>query len=221
MTFFYYKKIFLMKKMSQIWIPGACGVAFKCKDGVVLGNDTRTTQGYTVSGKKTAKIFPLTNDGRVAMTCYGLIGDFQALARIMQAQSNIYELREGYKISVKAMGKMVANYLYQRKMAPLLVMIVIAGVEENGEAHVYTLDAGGSIMEEDYGMAGESMYYASGLMESEYKSTITVKKGIELMKKVIKNAVIRNAMVGNGMDIMAITKDSVTSDRVMFEEIGE
>ena len=207
--------------MAQIWIPGACGVAIRCKDGVVLGNDTRSTYGYTVNNKNVAKIFPLTKDGRVAMTCYGLIGDFQALARIMQAQANIYEMREGYKISVQAMGKMVANYLYQRKMAPLYVMIVIAGVEENGDGHVYTLDAGGSLTEDDYGMAGEAMYFASGLLEAEYKPTLTVKKGVEFMKKVIKNAVVRNAMVGSGMDVMSITKDGVVSERFPLDDLGE
>jgi len=207
--------------MAQIWIPGACGVAIRCKDGVVLGNDTRSTYGYTVDGKNVAKIFPLTKDGRVAMTCYGLIGDFQALARIMQAQANIYEMREGYKISVQAMGKMVANYLYQRKMAPLYVMIVIAGVEENGDGHVYTLDAGGSLTEDDYGMAGNSMYFASGMLEAEYKPNLTIKKGVELMKKVIKNAVIRDALAGNGMDVMTITKDKVISERIPFNEVGE
>lgn len=207
--------------MAQIWIPGACGVAIRCKDGVVLGNDTRSTYGYTVDGKNVAKIFPLTKDGRVAMTCYGLIGDFQALARIMQAQANIYEMREGYKISVQAMGKMVANYLYQRKMAPLYVMIVIAGVEENGDGHVYTLDAGGSLTEDDYGMAGNSMYFASGMLEAEYKPNLTIKKGVELMKKVIKNAVIRDALAGNGMDVMTITKDKVISERIPFNELGE
>jgi 20S proteasome alpha/beta subunit len=211
-----------MKIMAQqIWIPGACGVAIRCKNGVVLGNDTRSTWGYTVDNKNVAKIFPLTADGRIAMTCYGLIGDFQALSRIMQAQANIYELREGYKISVQAMGKTVANYLYQRKMAPLYVMIVIAGVDEDGEGHVYTLDAGGSLTEDDYGLAGDSMYFASGLLEAEFKPNLTIKKGVELMKKVIKNAVVRDAMIGSGMDIMTITKDGVTSERHPFNELGE
>ncbi|UYP46164.1 Proteasome subunit beta [Candidatus Lokiarchaeum ossiferum] len=207
--------------MAQIWIPGAFGVAIRCKDGVVLGNDTRSTYGYTVNNKNVAKIFPLTKDGRVAMTCYGLIGDFQALARIMQAQANIYEMREGFKISVQAMGKMVANYLYQRKMAPLYVMIVIAGVEENGDGHVYTLDAGGSLTEDDYGMAGDSMYFASGMLEAEYKPTLTVKKGVELMKKLLKNGMTRDAMVGSGMDVMTITKDGTSSERFSLDELGE
>ena len=56
--------------------------AIRCKDGVILGNDTRSTWGYAINGKNVTKVFPLTKDKRIAMTCYGLIGDFQALARI-------------------------------------------------------------------------------------------------------------------------------------------
>lgn len=204
---------------QQIWIPGAAAVAIRCKDGIVLGNDTRSTWGYAINGKNVAKVFPLTKDKRIAMSCYGLIGDFQALARIMQAQANIYELKEGYKISVKAMAKMVANYLYQRKMAPLLTNIVIAGIDQDGPK-VYTTDAIGSLMEDDYGVAGSSSFYAVGILEAEWKPMST-KKGVELMKKVIRNATKRDVMAGNAMDIMSITMDKVEVKRIPFDEIGE
>jgi proteasome beta subunit len=208
------------KKMSQqIWIPGAASVAIRCKDGVVIGNDTRSTWGYSINAKNVAKVFPLTKDKRIAMSCYGLIGDFQALSRIMQAQANIYELREGYKISVKAMSKMVANYLYQRKMAPLLTNIVIAGIDQEGPK-VFTCDAIGSLMENDYGVAGSSATFAIGILETEWKPML-VEEGFELIKKVIKNATTRDAMSGNAMDVMVITMDEVQSHRIPFDELGE
>lgn len=205
---------------QQIWIPGAAAVAIRCKDGVVLGNDTRNTWGYTVNNKNVAKIFPITKDGRVAMSCYGLIGDFQALSRIMLAQANIYEIREGYKISVKAMGKMVANYLYQRKMAPLYTNVLVGGIDEEGPK-VFTMDAIGSLSEEDYGVSGSSATYAVGILEAEYNPEMTVKDGVKLMKKAISNAVKRDAMAGNAMDIMTITLDGATTERIPLKDLGE
>lgn len=206
--------------MAQIWVPGACGVAIKCKDGVILGNDTRSTYGYTVDNKNVTKIFPLAKDGRIAMTCYGLIGDFQALSRVMQAQANIYELREGYKISVQAMAKMVANYLYQRKMAPLYAMIIIAGVDETGP-QLYTLDPIGSLTPDEYGVAGSASTYAVGILEAEFKPKMSLKKGYDLMKKTIFNAIKRDAMSGDGVDIMTISMTGVESKRLSLEELGE
>jgi proteasome beta subunit len=206
--------------MAEIWVPGACSVAIRCKDGVVLGNDTRSIWGYTVNSKNVKKIFTLTKDKRIAMSCYGLTGDFQALSRIMQAQANIYELREGVKISVKAMAKMVANYLYQRKMFPLYANVEIAGIDEEGP-QVYTMDAIGSLMEDEYGVSGSGATFAVGILEAEYDSKITVKKGVELVKKTIRNAVKRDAMTGNNIDILAITKENVDEMRIPIEELGE
>ncbi|WP_457558821.1 proteasome subunit beta [Candidatus Harpocratesius sp.] len=206
--------------MSQIWIPGACAVALRCTDGVILANDTRSTWGYTVNNKNVTKIFPITKDGRVAISCYGLIGDFQALSRIMLAQANIYEIREGHKISVKAMAKTVANYLYQRKMAPLYTNVLVAGIDEHGPA-VYTMDAIGSLSEEEYGVAGSSATFAVGILEAEYSPEITVKEGFELIKKVMSNAVKRDAMAGNSMDIMVITQEKVENQRLPLVDLGE
>ncbi len=205
---------------QQIWIPGACSLAIKCKDGVVLGNDNRVIWGYTVNHKNVKKIFPLSKDKKIAMSCSGLVGDFQALARIIQAQANIYELREGYKISVKAMAKMVANFLYNRKMAPLFTNIEVAGIDEKGP-RVFTMDAIGSLMEDDYGVSGSSATFALGILESEYDSEMTVEEGIELAKKTIRTAVKRDAMTGNGIDLIAITDEEVKDLHFDINELGE
>ena len=123
--------------MTEVFIPGACSLAIKCSDGVVLANDTRVIWGYTVNNKHVKKIFPLTADKKIAISCSGLVGDFQALARIMLAQANLYELKEGVKISVQAMSKMLANFLYQRKMAPLYANVEIGGVDEKGPVSLH------------------------------------------------------------------------------------
>lgn len=206
--------------MAQVWIPGACSVAIKCKDGVVLGNDTRVIWGYTVNNKHVKKIFPLTADKRIAISCSGLVGDFQALARTMQAQANLYELKEGVKISVQAMAKMLANFLYQRKMAPLYANVEIAGVDENGP-RVYTLDAIGSLMEDNFGVSGSGAQFAVGILEADYSTKLTVKEGIELVKKVVRNSVKRDAMTGNGIDIYTITKAGAEEQRIPISDFGE
>ena len=85
---------------QQIMVPGASGVAIKCKDGVVLGNDRRATWGYTVTNKSTKKVFQITD--HIGMVAYGLIGDYQIVVRILRAQANLYKLDTGFKISTAA-----------------------------------------------------------------------------------------------------------------------
>ncbi|TFG03032.1 MAG: proteasome subunit beta [Promethearchaeota archaeon] len=199
-------------------VPGACGVAIKCKDGVVLGNDNRATWGYTVINKSTKKVFKITEN--IGIAAYGLIGDFQILVKIMRAQANLYLLDAGERISTQSMGKLVSNYLYSRKMFPLYTNLVIAGMDKDGPK-LFTLDAIGSLMPDDYGTAGTGMLLSIGILEAEYKKEMSVVEGERLVEKAIKSAIKRDAMSGNGIDILTITKDGAKESRIEIKELGE
>ncbi|MBA7512383.1 Proteasome subunit beta [subsurface metagenome] len=203
---------------QQIMVPGACGVAIKCKDGVVLGNDRRATWGYTVTNKSTKKLFKITE--YIGMAAYGLIGDFQILVKILRAQANLYILDAGERISTKSMGKMASNYLYSRKMMPLYTNLVIAGMDIGGP-ELYTLDAIGSLMPDDYGTTGTGMLLSIGILEAEYKPGMTVTAGEKLVEKAIRNSIARDVMSGNGIDIMTITKDGAKEKYLEVKELGE
>jgi len=203
---------------QQIIVPGACGVAIKCKDGVVLGNDRRATWGYTVTSKSTKKVFKITD--HIGLAAYGLIGDFQILVKILQAQANLYLLEAGEKISTKSLGKLVSNYLYSRKMMPLYTNIIIAGIDKDGPK-LYVLDALGSLMPEDYGTAGTGMLLSIGILEAEYRPDMTVAEGEQLVEKTIRNSIKRDAMSGNGIDILIITKDGAEEKFIEIKELGE
>jgi proteasome beta subunit len=202
----------------EIIVPGAASVAVKCKDGVVLGNDRRATWGYTVTNKSTKKVFPLSD--HIGISCYGLIGDFQILVKIMQARARLYEFDFGSRITTKAMGKVVSNYLYSRKMFPLYTNVVIAGVDPDGPK-LYTLDAIGSLMPDDYGAGGTSMLMMIGMLEAEYKDNMTISAGEKLVEKAISAALQRDAMSGNGMDILTITDAGYKEKFVEIQGIGE
>jgi proteasome beta subunit len=203
---------------EQIMIPGACGVAIKCKDGVVLGNDRRATWGYTITNKSTRKVFIITDN--IGLTAYGLIGDFQILVKIMKAQANLYQIETGEKITTRSMGKLVSNYLYSRKMFPLLTNLVIAGVDKDGPK-LYSLDALGSLMPEDFATAGTGMLMSISILEAEYKPGMTVAEGEKLVEKAIRNSITRDAMTGNGIDILTITSKGSTEKFIEISELGE
>ncbi|MBN1216440.1 MAG: proteasome subunit beta [Candidatus Lokiarchaeota archaeon] len=204
--------------MTEITVPGACGVAIKCKDGVILGNDNRATWGYTVSNKSTRKVFKITE--YIGLAAYGLIGDYQILVKILRAQANLYKLDTRERISTKSLAKLVSNYLFSRKMAPLYTNLVVAGMDKDGPK-LYTLDAIGSLIPEDYGVAGTGMFMSIGLLEAEYKPDLTVAQGEKLVEKIIRNAMKRDIMSGNGIDILVITKDGSKEKHIDIEELGE
>ncbi len=204
--------------MSQILVPGAASVAIKCKDGVVMGSDRRATWGYTVINKTTRKVFKITE--YIGLACYGLIGDFQILVRILRAQANLYRLDAGERISTQSLGKMASNYLYSRKMAPLYTSLVIAGMDNKGP-ELYTLDAIGSLMSDDYGAVGTGMLLSYGILEAEYKPNIAVAAGEKLVEKAIQNSIARDVMSGNGIDILTFTKTGAKEKYIEIKELGE
>ena len=203
---------------QQIMVPGAASVAIKGKDGVILGSDRRSTWGYTVINKSTRKVFKITES--IGLACYGLIGDFQILVRILRAQANLYLLDAGANISTKSMGKMISNYLYSRKMAPLYTNLVVAGVDPDS-AKLYTLDPIGSLMSDEYAAVGTGMLLSIGILETEYKPNMTIAAGEKLVEKTIRNSVARDVMSGNGIDILTITKDGSTEKYLEIKELGE
>ncbi|MFX1325060.1 MAG: proteasome subunit beta [Promethearchaeota archaeon] len=203
---------------QQIMVPGATGVVIKCKEGVVLGNDRRATWGYTVTNKNTKKVFKITE--HIGMAAYGLIGDFQILVRILRAQANLYLLDAGERISTRSMGKMVSNYLFSRKMAPLYTNLVVAGLDKDGPK-VYSLDALGSLMPEDFAAVGTGMLLSIGILEAEYKPDMTIAAGEKLVEKTIRNAITRDVMSGNGIDILSISEAGAKETYLEIKELGE
>jgi proteasome beta subunit len=203
---------------QQIMVPGACGVAIKCKDGVILGNDRRATWGYTVTNKSTQKVFKITD--HIGLAAYGLIGDFQILVRIMRAQANLYDLDAGHRITTKSLAKLISNFLYSRKMAPLYTNIIVAGIDLDGPK-LYTLDAIGSLIPDDYGVTGTGMLMSVGILEADYKPDMSIEQGIKLVEKAIRNSIKRDAMSGNGIDLLIITKDGAKEKYIEIDELGE
>ncbi|MFX1317033.1 MAG: proteasome subunit beta [Promethearchaeota archaeon] len=203
---------------EQIMVPGAASVAIKCKDGVVLGSDRRATWGYTVISKSTRKVFKINEN--IGLACYGLIGDFQILVKILRAQANLYLLEAGERISTKSLGKLISNYLYSRKMMPLYTNLVVAGIDKDGPK-LYTLDALGSLMPDDYAAVGTGMLMSIGILEAEYKPDMTIAQGEKLVEKTIRNSIKRDSMSGNGIDLLIITKDGAKEKYIEIKELGE
>ena len=75
-------------------------------------------------------------------------------------------------------------------MYPLYTNIVIAGMDKDGPK-LFTLDAIGSLIPEDYGTTGTGMLLSIGILEAEYKPDISVEAGEKLVEKAIRAAIAR------------------------------
>lgn len=187
---------------------GATTLGLVCKNGVVLASERRVAWGTFVLSKAGKKVFKIAD--KIGVACAGLISDMQVIAHTMEAQAALYALDMRKQMPVKAAGKLLSNILFQRRFAPLFSQTIIAGVDDSG-SRMFILDPLGSLIEDKYAAIGSGAQIAVGVLETDYKDSITVEQGKEIVVKAIKSAAERDAGSGNGIDILAIT-DSGASE---------
>ena len=187
---------------KALW--GTTTVALECKDGVVLATDTRVVGGYFFvahkHGKKVHKI-----DDHLAMTISGGVADAQAMVDFLRVQARLHRMNRGYPLSIRSSASLVSNVLINNRMNPLLVQLILAGLDRNGPS-VYQIDPFGGVTRERFVSTGSGSPVAIGYLESAAKGTMTVEKAIPLSIQAINVAMKRNTATGNDFDVSTITK---------------
>ena len=182
---------------------GTTTIGLVCKDGVVVASEHRATMGYMIAHKETQKVFKISD--HLAMTTAGLVGDAQLLVRWLSAESELFNLKRDAEMSVKAAATLMANILSGRRMFPYWVQLLVVGVDPEG-GHVYSLDAVGGAIPDNYISTGSGSPYVYGVLEDQYKEGISTGEGADLAVRGLNAAIKRDAASGNGMDIVIITK---------------
>ena len=181
---------------------GTTTIGLTCKDGVVIATEHRATMGTLIAHKKTKKLFKI--DDSIGLTVAGLVGDAQTLARLLTAEAELYRLKRGYNMPIKAAATLMANVLNGRSFYPYWVQLIVAGVDDDGE-HVYSLDAAGGSIPDDYITTGSGSPYVYGVLEDHYVKDLSLSDGIDLAIRAMTAAMKRDAASGNGIDVASIT----------------
>jgi len=179
---------------------GTTTVGLLCKDGVILGSETRATMGNLIANKDVKKIFPLQD--HIWMTTAGGVADAQRLVRLMQVETNLYQIERDRKITVDATASLLANVLHDNRWFPFWVQLLIGGYDS--KPRLYSLDALGSVLEEKVVSTGSGSPFAYGLLEGAYKEDKTIEENLPIAARAVKAAISRDAFSGNNINLVAI-----------------
>ena len=182
---------------------GTTTLGLVCKNSVVMGSEHRATMGTLIAHKNTQKIFKI--DEHLALTTAGLVGDAQLLSRWLMAEAELFNLKRNQEMSVKAAATLMANILSGRRYFPYWVQLLVGGLDAEG-GHVYSLDAAGGAIPDDYITTGSGSPYVYGILEDHYKENMSPADGIDLAIRAIHTAMKRDAASGNGIDVVLIDK---------------
>ncbi len=198
------------------YMKGTTTVGLTTSDGVVLVSDKRATMGTLIAHKVVQKSFII--DKHLAATVAGAVGDAQALIRWMRAEARLYRMRKGEEINVQAISTLMGNVLFSSRYFPLIVQLIIGGVDKTG-AKLYSLDPLGSAIEDRVIATGSGSPYAYGVLEDAYKENLDIDAATKVAVRAIRAALERDAMTGNGIDVIKITKEGAV--KLSEEEVNK
>jgi proteasome beta subunit len=186
-------------------LKGTTTVGIVCTDGVVLATEQRATMGHFIASKTAKKIYQI--DDLVGMTTAGSVGDAQQIVRIISVESKLFKMRRQESVTIKGITTLLSNMLSGQRYYPLMVQLLIGGVDKNGPA-IYSLDAlGGNIEETRAVSTGSGSPMAYGVLEDRYTEDMTVVEGVDLAIRALHNAMKRDSASGESIDVVVITKD--------------
>jgi proteasome beta subunit len=204
--------------MVEATKTGTTTIGIVNSDGVVLASEHRATMGNFIAHKETQKVYKI--DDNLGLTTAGLVGDAQVLARFVKAEVELYRLRRQTPMSVKAAATLMSNILRRGggSQGFFYVGLIVGGYDEEG-GHVYSLDAAGGSIPDNYISVGSGSPYAYGVLEDHYKKELPLSDSIDLAIRALNAAMKRDSASGDGMAIITITKDGYVE--VSDEEISK
>lgn len=192
---------------AKEYMKGTTTVGITCKDGVVLASDTRATMGTLVAHKFVRKSFMI--DKHLGATVAGAVADAQALIRWVRSEATLYRMRKGEEMSVDGVSTLLANIMFSNRYYPLIVQLIIGGIDKQGPK-LYSIDPLGSSIEDKVIATGSGSPVAYGVLDDSFKEDMAINEGVKLAVRALRSALQRDAMTGNGIDVVKITKEGFT-----------
>jgi proteasome beta subunit len=190
-------------------------VAVKVNEGIILGTESQATMGYLVASDTAPKILQITD--RIAMTISGSVADAQQLINNIRAITKLESLEKGRDLTVKAVSRLTSSILFRNRMFPLITMLIVGGVDEEG-VHVYMLDPLGSMLEEEeFTATGSGSVVAYGVLEDEYRKNMSIEEGKQLVMRAVNAARRRDIASGGSIQLAVINSKGVNISKEQIE----
>lgn len=201
---------------AQVTKTGTTTVALAADDRVVMAADRRASLGgRVVSNKNTEKLVEVHPSAAVSMA--GSVGNLQWFLRHLRSQASLYRTRRGEAVSMRALATLAGNLL---RVGPYRAeQPTLGGVDDDG-AHVFELDAGGSVLPTEYAAGGSGMQFAYGLLEDRYRAGLSGEEARSVAAEAVASAIERDTASGNGVTVAEVTAEGVDISALDAEEVA-
>eukprot|EP00163_Fabomonas_tropica_P030286 TRINITY_DN677_c0_g1_i15.p1 TRINITY_DN677_c0_g1~~TRINITY_DN677_c0_g1_i15.p1 ORF type:complete len:273 (-),score=73.94 TRINITY_DN677_c0_g1_i15:405-1223(-) len=198
---------FIMKqdgfKMPKTMKTGTtiCGVIYK--DGVVLGADTRATEGPIVCDKNCEKIHYIAPN--IYCCGAGTSADTENTTGLISSKLELHRRQTGRESRVNTALTMLSQMLFKYQ-GHVSAALVLGGVDFSGP-HLYTVYPHGSTDKLPYVTMGSGSLAAMAVFEAGYKDGLELEEAKKLVHNAISAGIWNDLGSGGNVDLMVLTKD--------------
>lgn len=208
-----------MNKLEQKFAEENSGVSYKLpkarktgttiagiifKDGVVLGADTRATEGSIVAVKDCEKIHYIAKN----MYCCGAgtAADTEYVTRMVSSDLELHRLEADEEVLPVVMAKtIIKRYLFQYQ-GHVGAALILGGYDRSGP-YLTTIAPHGSTDVTPYATMGSGSLAAMSVFESRYKPDMSEEEAKKLVRDAIAAGVFNDLGSGSNIDLCVIKKD--------------
>jgi len=186
-------------------VPHGTTVAAICyADGVVVGGDRRSTEGYAIAQRDVEKVFPADDFSAVAIA--GAAGPAIEMVRLFQTELEHYEKVEGLPLSLEGkankLGQMVRGNLGMA-MQGLVVVPLFCGYDQRRlTGRIFRYDVTGGRWEDaDYHANGSGGKDARATIKKRYRHGMDRESAADILVEGLYDAAEEDAATG-GPDLI-------------------
>ena len=187
--------------------PAPCFVSVQ--GGVVLGADTRATEGDTVCDKNCEKIHYIADN--IWCCGAGTSADTESTTQLISSQLELHRMATKKQPRVVTACTMLKRLLF-RYQGNVSAALVLGGVDCTGPS-LYTIYPHGSTDSLPYVTMGSGSLAAMSVFEAEYKSAMTAEEAKKLVHSAIMAGINNDLGSGGSVDMLVITPEGTETLR--------
>ncbi|XP_057496574.1 proteasome subunit beta type-7-B-like [Actinidia eriantha] len=172
------------------------------QDGVILGADTRATEGPIVADKNCEKIHYMAPN--IYCCGAGTAADTEAVTDMVSSQLQLHRYHTGRESRVVTGLTLLKSHLFSYQ-GYVQAALVLGGVDVTGP-HLHTIYPHGSTDTLPFATMGSGSLAAMAVFESKYHEGLTRDGGVRLVTEAICSGIFNDLGSGSNVDVCVITK---------------
>jgi len=181
---------------------GTTIVGLTYKDGVILGADTRSTEGPIVADKNCEKIHFIASN--IYCCGAGTAADTEFTTALISSQLELHKLSTGREPRVITAKTMLQQMLFKYQ-GQVSAALILGGIDVTGPS-LYTIYPHGSTDRLPYVTMGSGSLAAMAVFEAGFKPNMEKEEGIKLVHAAISAGIFNDLGSGSNVDVVVLTR---------------